>query len=657
MAATTESKDIKVVEIIDQIYKGDFQLPEFQREYVWRDINIKSLFQSVLCAHPIGTILILELNKENPLLAWNNFSGIIPDDNRMLGYVEKDKDPPQYLVLDGQQRLTSLCHITHGNSRHDWFLDLKNIKKCWEEWNTPKEKDAIRLWIEQQLDLTESIKKRTKVEDPLKFFRGTAKELPLSVLKDKNTFNSAIKDVRDNINEKIAERKYELKHFNKLKLTVTKDQLNISIVEEQKWSSFLGDLLPYLMDNYFDYKLPTVIVSKDMGITGVCKVFTNINTTGLKLGAFDLTVAVMYPKNISVKTMFDEVVDKYPLIKVLDLNAKRYLLQTLALMYDQSPKTSSLPAVLQANMFQDSWQEAVEYLNEACELLDDHCGSSLISGFDKYLCYSPFLPILACVIKQYPITMKDRELQILRQFKLRSWYFSSGISSRYSEGSDHKQVKDKAEMLQWFSSGSFEDGMPKWMHAIYGDINVSKSGAVGKTVVSLYNLLCAKDFYFDNKEVGAHIKECDLHHIFPKAALRKVIMKERDIKDRAYAEKILRSEFNIDSILNQTWLLSTTNRDIVRDRLPSEYLTDIINNYGGGENGKKKLQNILAGHCINAECLNALLNDDYFAFIAERKNVVRNELMTTGRVKNILDGENIEEDILEDESNLINVDN
>ena len=59
---TTSSKDLRLTGIIEEIYSGDYQLPEFQRDYVWKDSNVKSLFESVLLGHPIGSLLILELN-------------------------------------------------------------------------------------------------------------------------------------------------------------------------------------------------------------------------------------------------------------------------------------------------------------------------------------------------------------------------------------------------------------------------------------------------------------------------------------------------------------------------------------------------------------------------------------------------------------------
>ena len=331
MAYTTESKDLNLADIIDSIYEGDYQLPEFQRDYVWRDSNIKSLFESVLSSHPIGTILVLEIDKDDPLIAWTNFNEIMPNKERQFDYKETNKEPPSYLVLDGQQRLTSLCHLTHATSKHIWYLELPKIKTAWEKEGKPSSKDDIKNFIEQSIDLSEYIKKGKKVDDPLRDFRGKRKKLPLQFLKDKNTLNKVINDVRDTIADRISENKLYLKNYSTMKPNLSEEELRKNILDDEKWKDFLGDLLPFILDNYFDFKLPTVVVSKKMGITGVCKVFTKINTTGIQLGAFDLIVSVLYPKHISLKQKFDDVIDTYPLIKSLDKKSKRYLLQTLAL--------------------------------------------------------------------------------------------------------------------------------------------------------------------------------------------------------------------------------------------------------------------------------------------------------------------------------------
>ncbi|MBF4485147.1 DUF262 domain-containing protein [Flavobacterium sp. CSZ] len=640
MAYTTESKDLNLSDVIDSIYEGEYQLPEFQRDYVWKDSNIKSLFESVLSSHPIGTILVLEIEKDDPLIAWINFAEIIPDEKKRFDYKEVDREPPSYLVLDGQQRLTSLCHLTHGTATSIWYLDLNPIKIAWEDSGKPSEKDEIKNFVEQSIDIAEYIKKGKKTDDPVKYFRGAAKRLPLQLLKDKNTLNKAITDVRDAISSKITEKQYELKNYKKLTPKETKEELEAIITEDEGWKEFLGDLLPFILDNYFDYKIPTVVVSKKMGITGVCKVFTKINTTGIQLGAFDLIVAVLYPKKISLKQKFDDVIETYPLINALDGTAKRYLLQTLALYKKVSPKTSQLPVTLLPEWFSIDWDKCVDNLNNACELIDENCGSSLSKGTDQFLTYSPLLPVIANVIDKYPVEVsKNAILTVLRKNKLRAWYYGAGLSSRYSEGSDNKQVKDLPEMLKWFASGSFDEDRPKWLDAIYSDINTGKSNAIGKTVVSLFNLKKAKDIYSDSQEVGAHRTDCDLHHIFPKAAMRNKLMAERGIKDKSVADKILKNEYNIDSILNQTWLLSTTNRDIVCDRMPSHYIADLIEQNGGGENGLKKVKDLFNDHCVGESCFNYLIEDNYFGFIEERRKDINRELMTTGKIPKILETE------------------
>ena len=160
--------------VIEQIYEGEYQLPEFQRDYIWKDPNVKGLFESVLLGHPIGSILLLELNKENPLLAWVNFSEIIPPEPRQFEFKGKDKVPPRYLVLDGQQRLTSLSRLTNGTSEKTWFLNLKTIKESWEKNNSPESEKELKEWIELGLDITSALSKQNKSTDPCNphFFRN-----------------------------------------------------------------------------------------------------------------------------------------------------------------------------------------------------------------------------------------------------------------------------------------------------------------------------------------------------------------------------------------------------------------------------------------------------------------------------------------------------
>src|SRR3954451_23267332 len=83
---------------------GRIQLPDFQRGYKWDDERIRSLLVTVLRGHPLGIIMLLKTGndqvrfKPKPLEGTNGAAGA----------------DPEVLLLDGQQRLTSLTQALTG---------------------------------------------------------------------------------------------------------------------------------------------------------------------------------------------------------------------------------------------------------------------------------------------------------------------------------------------------------------------------------------------------------------------------------------------------------------------------------------------------------------------------------------------------------------
>src|SRR5262245_11669468 len=83
-------------DILDQIAKGEVQLPDFQRPWVWDDPHISSLIASVSLAYPIGAVMFLE-------------AGGVAFKPRLFEGVRLEPQPSaKTFVLDGQQRLTSM---------------------------------------------------------------------------------------------------------------------------------------------------------------------------------------------------------------------------------------------------------------------------------------------------------------------------------------------------------------------------------------------------------------------------------------------------------------------------------------------------------------------------------------------------------------------
>src|SRR5882724_6785809 len=84
--------------LIDEIRSGKLQLPDFQRGWVWDDSHIRSVIASISRSFPIGAVMTLRTGGEIRFKP-RQFEGTV-----FLGEPPK----PDRLILDGQQRLTSM---------------------------------------------------------------------------------------------------------------------------------------------------------------------------------------------------------------------------------------------------------------------------------------------------------------------------------------------------------------------------------------------------------------------------------------------------------------------------------------------------------------------------------------------------------------------
>ncbi len=85
-------------DILKSIARGEIQLPEFQRGWVWDDEHIRSLMASISLSYPIGAIMTLENGNPDVRFKPRPVEGV-----KLNGDIE-----PEHFILDGQQRLTSL---------------------------------------------------------------------------------------------------------------------------------------------------------------------------------------------------------------------------------------------------------------------------------------------------------------------------------------------------------------------------------------------------------------------------------------------------------------------------------------------------------------------------------------------------------------------
>ena len=102
--------------LLDSIHNREVALPDFQRDFVWDPRATEELIESILQNFPAGSLLRIK-----------NKSGFFFAPREVAGAPALDGHSPSYLVLDGQQRLTSLYQTLYGTGNHRYFVNLRGL--------------------------------------------------------------------------------------------------------------------------------------------------------------------------------------------------------------------------------------------------------------------------------------------------------------------------------------------------------------------------------------------------------------------------------------------------------------------------------------------------------------------------------------------------
>ena len=113
MDAIFHTTEFTVGQLIEKIDTGDLGLPELQRPFVWKNTKVRDLFDSMMSGYPVGYLMLWECPEHSK--------------TRAIGSDEKSYDEPKEVIIDGQQRLTSLYAVMKGKSVIDSGFGERNI--------------------------------------------------------------------------------------------------------------------------------------------------------------------------------------------------------------------------------------------------------------------------------------------------------------------------------------------------------------------------------------------------------------------------------------------------------------------------------------------------------------------------------------------------
>ena len=596
MKNVQKPEKIHLGKLIDEIKKGRFVIPDFQREFDWHPADVRDLIKSIFMDYYIGTLLLWEGNKDNyeklacaPLYAF-----------------EGESDNAEYIVLDGQQRLSAMHYaffqpdINFRNRKNPIFYFLR-VKELLSE----NYEDAFFYYSKTRYytELVENVEKQ--------YFEHI---FPLGVMKGGSwDIDDWIKGYRDLWQKKVEE---------------TEDDSEKEIFTENanqaiELKAFFSDLL----DNY---QVSYISLSRDLKLNKVCDIFTHINSKGKPLDTFDLLNSITRKEDIFLKDMYRKVSKEIDDNTYPSFEIKTHILMVMSIMKQNycSPKylyylvpnevkkvknehgkVNEIVLIDSKEEFISIWNAAVIAIKKGLQSLKNPRDFGAITS--KFLPYPSIIPCLSAI--KYYVDNSNLKNKFDIHSKIRKWYWASIFLNRYSSAVESTSAKDYVELKRWFNDDDEELDCYTEFVASIKDIDLkreNKNGsAIYKAIFNLFVLNGAKDW--ETFELPEY-EELDDHHIVPKSW-----GKENGLSK------------DINSVLNKTPLSSYTNRRIIKNQLPNVYLKRIFEN-----NNEEQIYKLLATHLISKRAVEILLrnpytSDDYEEFIKERRKTILEKIEST----------------------------
>lgn len=575
--------------LIDRLRDGRFVIPDFQREFEWKPWDISELMRSIFLDYYIGSLLLWKGKDEN-------FDALACEP--LYGFEGSDSDR-EHIVLDGQQRLTAMHYAflapdAPAPNRSNRFLYFIRVDKFLEEsFDEAFDYDWTRRGV-SLLDNPES--------------QYSEHIFPLAVL---GSGGWALGDWVRGYRDYWTERRDEASEHND---TAAFETATRFVAGAEEFGQHLRDITQQFQIAYIE-------LDREIEIDKVCDIFTQINSRGIRLDVFDLMNALLKPGGLQLKHMWREAATRLEFVESERLNV--YALQVMSILRQAycSPKylyyllpgqkrqireadgsLRSEVLIADEEEFSRRWHTAVDSLESAIKLLRHPQEFGAVSS--AYLPYVSILPAFAAL--QASIGELPASQQLDAQRKVRHWYWASVFTNRYSGSVESTTARDFLEIKRWFGDDLDEPSVIAEFNGRFRSLELRRETKRGTSVYNgVFNLLVlrgARDWMTGN--VPQH-DDLDDHHIVPK----------RWGKENSVGPEI-------DSILNRTPLSSDTNRHVIRDRLPGEYLPELIE-----KNGEAAVRANLESHFVSPAAFDILLRnpfgpEDFQSFLDERQRTI-----------------------------------
>lgn len=557
-----QTNDRQITDLMKYIDTGKAQLPDFQRGWVWDDNRIKALIASITNNFPVGAAMFLEYGNENIRFKYRTIEGVIAN-----GVV------PQELILDGQQRLTSIYSSLYSdkavNTRTDKGKEIKRFYYINIDKALSSDVDRIDsiISVPENKIVTSNFGRTVELDLSTREKECEKNYFPLNIILD--PLKSA-----DWRNDYQAYYNYDVDAIKKITNFDTK-----------------------IVRITSNYKMPVILLEKDTPKEAVCQVFENVNTGGVSLTVFELITAIFAMDDFELRKDWEDRKLKYFNSDILSIiNSTDFLVACTLLSSYKKGGTVSCKKKDVLNITLNDYKLYADELSngflEAESILQEE---RIFSSRD--LPYSTQLIPLAvlCTLLQYKNNIKSTTVKE----KIKQWYWCGVFGELYGSANETRFANDVVGVMEWIEDSN---KTPKTVQESYFNplrlLSLqSRQSAAYKGIMALILKNHSKDFISGREMdfISYKSENIDIHHIFPKD----------------YCEKQKYPKIKWNSIINKTPISYSTNREI-GSSAPSQYLSKI-------ESKNKVTYNTLnlylESHLIDVSYCRS---DDFDKFIIER---------------------------------------
>ncbi|RHJ90744.1 DUF262 domain-containing protein [Ruminococcus sp. AM07-21] len=557
-----QTNDRQITELMKAVDTGSAQLPDFQRGWVWDDNRIKALIASITNNFPVGAAMFLEYGNADIRFKY-----------RVIEGSPADRVVPAELILDGQQRITSMYSSLYSpkpvHTKTDKGKEIQrfyyiDIKKALDP--SCDRVDAI-ISVPETRKITSNFGRKDVLDVSTPDLEYEKKLFPLNMILDSSkTF--------------MWMQGYMAYHKN-----------DPAIVKE--WMDFQGKIIMAV----FQYKMPVILLDRNTPKEAVCQVFENVNTGGVSLTVFELLTAVFAMDDFELRKDWQSRYDKYFNGDILSVITATDFLTALTLLSSyKKGGTVSCKKKDVLNLALSEYRKYADDLSEGFVEAEKILQEERIF-VSRDLPYTTQLIPLAVLCT---ILAEDRRIKITNiKNKIKQWYWCGVFGELYGSANETRYVNDVVGVMEWIND---DTKLPKTVaEAYFNPLRLltlqSRLSAAYKGIMALILKNHSKDF-ISGREMDFTVYKAegvDIHHVFP--------------KDYCEKQRYPREKWN--SVVNKTPISYSTNREI-GGVAPGKYLDKIVQK---GQVAVSVLDSYLESHWLN---VTACRTDNFDMHIIER---------------------------------------